>query len=162
MKSVQAVDQNVSIGVIKLLSRFVPESIRWLRLNGRIEDARTILKRIARFNSKDVNYIDVEEIKDEPFQGLKYILDLFRPRTVAVQSLIHGYAWFVPGILIKYLYVFFSAFPRLFTFCLSFYFHYLPDSLSFVCFHACVLVCLLVFSVFVCQLVPFLFRVVSL
>ena len=69
-------------------------------MNGRIEDARLILKRIARFNKKDVNYIDVDEIKDEPFQGLKFILDLFRPQTVAIRSLIHGYAWFVSAILI--------------------------------------------------------------
>jgi len=78
---------------------FVPESIRWLRLNGRIEDARSSLTRIARFNKKDVNYIDVDEIKDEPFQGLKFILDLFRPQTVAIRSLIHGYAWAVCGLV---------------------------------------------------------------
>ena len=64
-------------------------------MNGRIEDARLILKRIARFNKKDVNYIDVDEIKDEQFQGFKFILDLFRPQAVAIRSLIHGYAWFV-------------------------------------------------------------------
>ena len=67
---------------------------------------------MARINKRDAKNVEIEELTDEKFQGLQYILDLFRPQKVALQSLIHGYAWFVHNaailiiIAIIYIYIY--------------------------------------------------------
>ena len=78
-----------------VFSRYIPESIRWLRVKGRTEDVKSIINRMARTNKKKLDELEIKEFQQEKSHGLSYLLDLFRPRKLAVQSLIHGYAWYV-------------------------------------------------------------------
>ena len=73
--------------------RFVPESIRWLNLNGRQEEAMKLLRRIAKFNKKQLP--DNVTLK-APFVGPKVKtspIDLFVPTKMALQSLVQSYTW---------------------------------------------------------------------
>eukprot|EP00795_Rhopilema_esculentum_P001039 gene1041-15367_t len=74
-------------------AKFVPESIRWLNLNGRQEEAMKLLRRIAKFNKKELP--DNVTLK-APFTGPKVKaspIDLFVPTKMALQSLVQSYAW---------------------------------------------------------------------
>ena len=73
--------------------RFIPESIRWLRLNGGTDTAMDILRRVAEVNGKDLHEIklapppvSVEERKANP-------LDLARPKRMLIQSITLSFAW---------------------------------------------------------------------
>ena len=72
---------------------YIPESMRWLRLNGKTDEIMKILKRIAKFNGKEIPDIQLGELKQESSAGLGHYLNLFRPRKIAFRSLIQGYSW---------------------------------------------------------------------
>ena len=72
---------------------FIPESTRWLRLNGKSQQAIDILKRIAKFNKKDVPDFDLVAVEQDTSKGKSHFVDLFRPKKIAIRSLIQGYAW---------------------------------------------------------------------
>ena len=78
---------------IPLFYKFVPESIKWLYENGRLDEVHNIVSRIAYWNKKSVpkkiNILPVEKrtrIKTNP-------LDLFRPRSTALMSVVQGNLW---------------------------------------------------------------------
>ena len=69
---------------------FTPESMRWLHARGETSKAMDILKRIAKFNKKEIP----EDVTLSPavLVGHKKPspVDVFRPRSRAVSSLIQG------------------------------------------------------------------------
>jgi len=71
--------------------RLVPESIRWLRVNGRVDEAEDILKKIAKKNNKPWPNARLSVPKDSGESvSLKY---LFLPSRVAISTLIQCFAW---------------------------------------------------------------------
>ncbi|CAH1796783.1 unnamed protein product [Owenia fusiformis] len=79
---------------------FVPESARWLIQKGRLEEARQIIRHIAKYNNKPVpdltfleQYVEEKE-KKQTREEYSYI-DLFRSPTTTKCTLIICYAWFV-------------------------------------------------------------------
>ena len=74
--------------------RFIPESVRWLNLQGRKEEAMKILRRVAKMNKKQIPdnvtlkapRIDASSEKARP-------LDLFRPMKMGLRTIIQAYAW---------------------------------------------------------------------
>ena len=75
--------------------RFIPESVRWLNLNGKGDEAMKILRRIAKFNKREIpNEITLKcSSKEENSSGS--LLDLFRPLCIAKQTMVQFYAWYV-------------------------------------------------------------------
>lgn len=80
--------------------KFVPESVRWLHIQGKLDEAMGIFKRISAWNKKelpeDVSLalpptISVEH-KSSP-------LDLFRTRRLVILNSIQGFAWMVNAIV---------------------------------------------------------------
>ena len=76
-------------------TRFIPESIRWLHLNGKTDEVMMILKKIARINGKELPDFKLDEVKQDASAGLQHYKHLFKPKKIAVRSLIQGYAWYV-------------------------------------------------------------------
>ena len=79
---------------------FVPESIRWLRIQNRIPEATSILQRIGRWNKKSLP----EDVRLQPAYNATYsnkvsVLDLFRPLPTAASTLVQGFGWFMCGLL---------------------------------------------------------------
>ena len=75
---------------------FVPESMRWLRLQGRHADVIKILKKVAKVNGKYLP--DGVELKswqktDSKENKKGSVLDLFRPRRMLLFSTAQGFGW---------------------------------------------------------------------
>jgi len=82
-----------------LFFKFFPESIRWLHLNGKTDEVMAILKKIARVNGKEFPDIKLEEVKQDASAGLHHYKHVFKPKKIAIRSLIQGYAWVVSGLV---------------------------------------------------------------
>jgi len=77
--------------------KFVPESIRWLRVNDRLEDAEKILNDTARMNGKPMPNVKLAAANQQHAQGT--YADLFRPWPMCRDTLIQNYTWFVNGMV---------------------------------------------------------------
>ena len=77
--------------------KFVPESIRWLRLQGKTEKMMEILQRIAKWNKKEIP----SDVCITPADRLIHSSpkDLFCSRKIAVSTCVQGYAWLVNGMV---------------------------------------------------------------
>ena len=73
-----------------LLSRFVPESVRWLLVSEKKEKARKILEEVARVNKKEM---PEDELYIPVKSSNKGVFELFKTRRLAKLSLIQCYAW---------------------------------------------------------------------
>jgi len=77
--------------------KFIPESVRWLLVSGRRDEAREILEKVARANKKEMPkeelYVPVRT------QSSKGFFELFKSWKLAKLSLIQCYAWFVNGMV---------------------------------------------------------------
>eukprot|EP00794_Sanderia_malayensis_P018706 gene18706-20594_t len=99
---------------IIIFLKFIPESIRWLCLNGRTEDAMEIIKQIAKVNGRaapDVKLAEIEKDNNEkssaPIQAANYSLDLTsisifrvgRKKTVLIPTFIGGLACIAASLI---------------------------------------------------------------
>ena len=88
------------IGLVLIV--ILPESVRWLVSNGRLAEAKCALQEIARINGKDLpdykfrqppstqmGIIDTKTEAPKP-----NILDLFRPKVIALRSLNMFFQWY--------------------------------------------------------------------
>ena len=78
--------------------KFVPESVRWLRLKGKVNEAIEIFEKIADWNGKEMNpnakiaRVAVAKNSTSP-------MDLFRTKRLALRTLLQGFAWMVNGMV---------------------------------------------------------------
>ncbi|XP_057314092.1 solute carrier family 22 member 3-like [Hydractinia symbiolongicarpus] len=85
---------------VLLFFKFIPESVRWLRLHGKVDEAMNILENIAKWNKREIPSgvricsapKSVEAHKSSP-------LDLFKTRRMAIKTLTQGYGWMVNGMV---------------------------------------------------------------
>jgi len=82
---------------VLLFWKFVPESIRWLRVNERLEEAEKILHDAARVNGKPKPNVKLSKAETETKCGT--YADLFRTWPMCKATLIQSYAWFVNGMV---------------------------------------------------------------
>ena len=81
-----------SPNVLLLPQRFIPESVRWLLVKGKKEEAREILSNVAKVNKKEM---PSEELRVPVTTASKGIFELFKTWNMAKLSLIQCYAWLV-------------------------------------------------------------------
>lgn len=74
---------------------FIPESIRWLHVQQKDEELRYVFHKVAAWNSKTLPPSFTLSPPSDTSTLISTPLDLFRPRKVAIQTAIHGYAWLV-------------------------------------------------------------------
>eukprot|EP00795_Rhopilema_esculentum_P001447 gene1447-15872_t len=79
-----------------LADNYIPESMRWLRCQGRHAEVIEILKKAARVNGKTLPAkLELEAVpKADLAQKKLGILDLFRPLKMFQFSAVQGFAWF--------------------------------------------------------------------
>lgn len=89
----------INVTLVILLGRFIPESVRWLRITNQSEKALAILRKVAKFNKKEFPEVTLRPV-ERAGNGDKHssIIDIFRPCKMAVKSIIQGYTWWVPPI----------------------------------------------------------------
>jgi len=87
---------------------FTPESLRWLLVKGKMEDAEKLYKKIARVNRKELpkEGLEIDTGTDDNTR-LGDIRDLFKSRSLAKTTLISWVCWFVNALV--YYGVFLSA-----------------------------------------------------
>ena len=85
---------------------FVPESIRFLRVKGRMDEARQTLQKIARWNKRTIPAnVQLTHADSNVIAHKANPIDLFRTKTMAIKTLIQGYAWFACGMTYVGLYL---------------------------------------------------------
>jgi hypothetical protein len=75
------------------MSRFVPESARYLILKGKVKETEGILRKIAQVNKKEY---PTEPLSDPTTQGeqkLGDFRDLFRTKKMIHRTLVSWYSW---------------------------------------------------------------------
>uniref|UniRef100_A0A0R3RKW8 MFS domain-containing protein n=1 Tax=Elaeophora elaphi TaxID=1147741 RepID=A0A0R3RKW8_9BILA len=85
---------------------FVPESPRWLVSVGRYDEAKIIIKRLAKFNGR--NEVDVDDLMsrfvrsgcNSTLHSNKYnLIDLFRTPNLRKKTILITYIWFVNAVV---------------------------------------------------------------
>ena len=73
---------------------FTPESLRWLLVKGKMEDAEKLYKKIARVNRKELpkEGLEIDTGTDDNTR-LGDIRDLFKSRSLAKTTLISWVCW---------------------------------------------------------------------
>ena len=76
--------------------RLVPESTRWLRMKGRLNEAMALFTKMARVNGREVKNKELQ-LRAQSHQKISRstIADLFQPASVAIYTIIQGAAWCV-------------------------------------------------------------------
>ncbi|NWX01335.1 S22AD protein, partial [Caloenas nicobarica] len=77
----------------------LPESARWLVTQGRIEEAKKVLKKAASINKRTIPPGLLEQLKPETQTKSGSILDLFRKKHLLKVTLIMSCAWFVNSLV---------------------------------------------------------------
>ncbi|XP_065062349.1 organic cation transporter-like protein isoform X1 [Rhopilema esculentum] len=77
----------------------IPESARWLHVNGRNDEALAIFRKIAKCNGKELPEVQLKKIEEDCSTGIKHYLYLFKPAKIATRSLIQGYTWMVCSLV---------------------------------------------------------------
>ena len=78
---------------ISFFVRFIPESVRWLRIQGRLDDATEILRKVAKMNKKEFPAVKLAPVTERGTTLKASPLDIWRPRKMALKTLIQGFAW---------------------------------------------------------------------
>jgi len=82
-----------------ILFRFIPESLRWLIVKKRVEEAKKILRKIADFNNKEIKEEDLdlldETSNEESVQVQRFgdVRDLFATRKLGIRTLVSWCGW---------------------------------------------------------------------
>ncbi|XP_014670267.1 PREDICTED: organic cation transporter protein-like, partial [Priapulus caudatus] len=81
----------------------IPESVRWLISQGRMEEAEAIVRKVAvvnRVRLPDSLFDSLEEETERDHMKHKdTILDLFRSRVILLRTIALGYVWFVNSLV---------------------------------------------------------------
>jgi len=89
----------VPYAIVLLFRSFVPESVRWLRVTGRNDDANRVLKRIAAWNKKSLpETIQLSVLSSTECHSAR-LSDLFTTWPSATSALIQGLGWFAITVL---------------------------------------------------------------
>lgn len=91
-----------SIPYIFLLAfyKFTPESPRWLRLKGKMQELVYTLERIARINRKTIpSHLNIVLVSEEVKQKSSTFVLLFNTKKMAKLTLIVGYGFFMHGLV---------------------------------------------------------------
>ena len=83
--------------LIVFLYYFIPESAKWLLVNGQKERADKIFENIAKWNKKKIAenisvYVAAKRQKPKPWS-------LFKTKKTAISTLIQGYSWMIIGMI---------------------------------------------------------------
>ena len=78
--------------------RFIPESVRWFRTEGRLKEAHSVFKRIAKWNSREMDEKVTLSKSVKSNEKRTTPLDLFK-RNMVVSTLAQGVLWFVNGLV---------------------------------------------------------------
>ena len=89
-KNQKLYEVNFNFHFLFLFQRFIPESVRWLLVNGRKDEAREILEKVAKVNKKEMPMEDLHVPEKTDSKG---VLELFKTWKMAKLSLIQIYAW---------------------------------------------------------------------
>lgn len=73
--------------------RYFPESIRWMRVNGKLGEAEELLKSMAKINGKPEPHARLR--KESQTHKTATFLHLFYPLQIFVQTVIQALAWLV-------------------------------------------------------------------
>ncbi|KAL9979757.1 hypothetical protein ACROYT_G017467 [Oculina patagonica] len=93
-------------GIPALLGWFLtPESVRWLMVRGKVEEAKEIFRKMARVNKRSMPDEDLQVPQNDDRLG--DVRDLFATRKMAKTTLLSWYCWFVNALV--YYGVFLSA-----------------------------------------------------
>jgi len=81
----------------------IPESTRWLRMKGRVNEAMAIFTEMARVNGREINNKELQlSSHDQLKMSRSTIADLFQPFSIAIYTIIQGAAWCVFSFSISY------------------------------------------------------------
>ena len=87
--------------VLLLFYYFVPESVRWLRLQGRLDEALEIFETVAKWNGRKLNpnasLSPVVGEQDEHRSSSPRAL--FKTRRMAIKTALQGFVWMVNGMV---------------------------------------------------------------
>ena len=83
--------------VLLVFWRYVPESLRWLRIQGQTQQVEEILRKVAHYNKTHFPNAKLVPAEKEGPQGT--MGDLFRPRSMLVSTLLQNGIWFVMGMV---------------------------------------------------------------
>lgn len=82
-----------------------PESVRWLMIKGKTEEAKDVFRKMAKVNKTIMPEVDLKPPEDD--QRLGDVRDLFATRKMVKKTLLSWYCWFVNALV--YYGVFLSA-----------------------------------------------------
>jgi len=83
-------DNFVTLFNLYLVQRFVPESVRWLLVKGKTDEARNVLENVAKLNKKEM---PSDKLHVPVTTATKGVLELFRTWKMAKLSIIQIYHW---------------------------------------------------------------------
>ena len=72
--------------------RYIPESVRWLRVNKKMEEAEKILRKIAYRNKKPWPHATLTQIADST-RNKGSLKDLFFPKAKGISMLVQLFGW---------------------------------------------------------------------
>ncbi|XP_002154920.2 solute carrier family 22 member 15 [Hydra vulgaris] len=82
--------------VIPLLF-FIPESLRWMHLNRKMEQLHRDIQRIAKINGKEPLLIELSPLNEKELSVKPWML--FSTKKMAFTTLSIGFAWFINGLV---------------------------------------------------------------
>ena len=95
-KKTHRIERHNNWAYVSLHDSFLPESARWLLVSGRVKDAETVLKNIARVNKKEISleaFALLTNSPQEPAQKVADFRDLFRTKVMVHRTTVCWFTW---------------------------------------------------------------------